>query len=135
MGLAIDGNVVHGIARGGQAFLPITKNKDGSVVIDGHTYNDSLIGKRASGISSSTQYYLTGASDGWYFHESDNSVGLPDSGIIAEEFKADQWHVVAIKGNEAGGLLTTLGPGTDEGSGPNGNKNVAWFTVDSLKIS
>ena len=123
MGLAIDGNVVHGIAKSGQAFLPITKN------------NDSLIGKRASGLSNSTQYYLTGASDGWYFNASDNSVGLPDSGIIAEEFKAAQWHVVAIKGNEAGGLLTTLGPGTDEGSGPNGNKNVAWFTVDSLKIS
>ena len=63
MGLAIDGNVVHGIAKGGQAFLPITKNKDGSVVIDGHTYNDSLIGKRASGLSNSTQYYLTGAWD------------------------------------------------------------------------
>lgn len=135
MGLAIDGNVVHGIARGGQAFLPITKNADGSVVIDGHTYNDSLIGKRASGLSNSTQYYLIGASDGWLFHASDNSVGLPDSGIIAEEFKTDLWHVVAIKGDEAGGLLTTLGPGQDEGSGPNGNKNVAWFAVDSLKIS
>lgn len=135
MGLAIDGNVVHGIARGGQAFLPITKNKDGSVVIDGHTYNDSLIGKRASGLSNSTQYYLTAAYDGWYFHASDNSVGLPDSGIIAEEFKAGQWHVVAIKSDEAGGLLTTLGLGTDEGSGSYGNKNVAWFAVDSLKIS
>lgn len=135
MGLAIDGNVVNGIARGGQAFLPITKNTDGSVAIDGHTYNDSLVGKRASGLSNSTQYYLTGASDGYFFHESDNSVGLPDSGIIAEEFKAAQWHVVAIKSDEAGGLLTTLGPGVDEGSGSNGNKNVAWFDVDSLKIS
>lgn len=39
MGLAIDGNVVHGIARGGQAFLPITKNSNDSITVAGKTYN------------------------------------------------------------------------------------------------
>lgn len=40
MGLAIDGNVVHGIAKGGQAFLPITKNEDGSITYNGQKYFD-----------------------------------------------------------------------------------------------
>lgn len=41
MGLAIDGNVVHGIARGGQAFLPIDKsNEDGSITYNGQKYID-----------------------------------------------------------------------------------------------
>ncbi|NRO47692.1 hypothetical protein IMAU30132_00042 [Lactobacillus helveticus] len=39
MGLAIDGNEVHGIARGGQAFVSLeSANKDGSINIDGKNY-------------------------------------------------------------------------------------------------
>ncbi|MDH5099744.1 hypothetical protein OQI87_00960 [Lactobacillus kefiranofaciens] len=40
MGLAIDGNEVHGIAKGGQAFISLgnTNNKDGSLNIDGQNY-------------------------------------------------------------------------------------------------
>lgn len=40
MGLAIDSNVVHGIARGGQAFVSLgdTNEKDGSINIDGQDY-------------------------------------------------------------------------------------------------
>lgn len=37
MGLAIDGNVVHGIARGGQAFQPVTIS-DGEITVGGKTY-------------------------------------------------------------------------------------------------
>lgn len=41
MGLAIDGNEVHGIAKGGQAFLPIDKNnEDGSITYNGQKYID-----------------------------------------------------------------------------------------------
>ncbi len=39
MGLAIDGNEVHGIARGGQAFISLgNTNGDGSLSIDGQDY-------------------------------------------------------------------------------------------------
>lgn len=39
MGLAIDGNEVHGIAKGGQAFLSIgNTNTDGSINIGGQNY-------------------------------------------------------------------------------------------------
>lgn len=40
MGLAIDGNEVHGIARGGQAFVSLgnTNNADGSINIGGQDY-------------------------------------------------------------------------------------------------
>lgn len=39
MGLAIDGNEVHGIARGGQAFISLgNTNGDGSLNIDGQDY-------------------------------------------------------------------------------------------------
>lgn len=39
MGLAIDGNAVHGIAHGGQSFFPITKNSNDSITVAGKTYN------------------------------------------------------------------------------------------------
>lgn len=39
MGLAIDGNVVHGIAKGGQAFVSLENtNADGSINIGGQDY-------------------------------------------------------------------------------------------------
>lgn len=38
MGLAIDSNVVHGIARGGQAFLAMQANEDGSININGNVF-------------------------------------------------------------------------------------------------
>lgn len=40
-GLAINGNVVHGFAVGGQAFLPVTTNKDGSLNVNGKKYEES----------------------------------------------------------------------------------------------
>lgn len=39
MGLAIDGNAVHGIAHGGQSFFPITKNSNDSITVAGKNYN------------------------------------------------------------------------------------------------
>lgn len=38
MGLAINGNVVHGIARGGQAFLPIDTQNSDSITYNGQKY-------------------------------------------------------------------------------------------------
>lgn len=38
MGLAIDGNVVHGIARGGQAFLAMQANNDCTININGNVF-------------------------------------------------------------------------------------------------
>lgn len=38
MGLAIDGNVVHGIARGGQAFVAMQANNDGTININGNVF-------------------------------------------------------------------------------------------------
>lgn len=130
MALMANGKEVTALALGGTEFYPMNENADGSVTINGHTY-DGLIGRGASGLSSSTQYCLTPASDGWYFNQSTNSVSQPDFGIIAAEVKTGEWHVVAIS-DGSGGLLTTLGTGVDVGYN---NKNVAWFSVDSLKIS
>ncbi len=47
MGLAIDGNVVHGIARGGQAFLAMQANNDGTINLGGNLYakQDPIVGK------------------------------------------------------------------------------------------
>ena len=40
MGLAIDGNVVHGLAVSGQPFFPITRNNDGSIDFEGQNYSE-----------------------------------------------------------------------------------------------
>ena len=47
MGLAIDGNEVHGIARGGQAFLAMQANNDGTINLGGNLYakQDPIVGK------------------------------------------------------------------------------------------
>lgn len=46
MGLAIDGNVVNGIARGGQAFVPVEQlpqiSSDGSITYNGKQYDPKL---------------------------------------------------------------------------------------------
>lgn len=38
MGLAIDGNVVHGLAVSGQSFQPLVTNEDGSLNVNGKKY-------------------------------------------------------------------------------------------------
>lgn len=82
MGLAIDGNEVHGIAKGGQAFLPIDKNnEDGSINIDGRKYVTMPVsftipegthvsdGEHASGFTLSTDCNVTcvGTSNKFYY--------------------------------------------------------------------
>ena len=49
MGLAIDGNEVHGIAKGGQPFLAMQANKDGSINFGGSLYakQDPMVGKKS----------------------------------------------------------------------------------------
>lgn len=46
MGLAIDGNIVKGIARGGQAFVPVEQlpqiSSDGSITYNGKQYDTKL---------------------------------------------------------------------------------------------
>ena len=130
MTLMTNGKKVSALALGGTEFYSMTENADGSVIINGHTY-DGLIGRGASGLSSSTQYYLEPAPYSWTFEHSTNSVIPSDFGIIAAEVKAGKWHVVAIS-DGSGGLLTNSGPTNDDYSN---DKYVAWFSVNSLKIS
>lgn len=62
MGLAIDGNVVHGIARGGQAFLTMQTNKDGSINLGGNLYakQDPIVGKDIIVDNGATVHYMNG---------------------------------------------------------------------------
>lgn len=64
MGLVIDGNVVHGIARGGQAFLTMQANKDGSINLGGNLYTkqDPIVGKKIYITEGATIHYLSGLS-------------------------------------------------------------------------
>lgn len=61
MGLVIDGNVVHGIARGGQAFLTMQANKDGSINLGGNLYTkqDPIVGKKIYVTEGATIHYLS----------------------------------------------------------------------------
>ena len=61
MGLAIDGNEVHGIARGGQAFVSLgnTNSKDGSINIGGQYY----FSKNKMKIKDTGEFYITWLSD------------------------------------------------------------------------
>ena len=62
MGLAIDGNEVHGIAKGGQPFLAMQTNKDGSINFGGSLYakQDPIVGKDIFVNYGATVHYLDG---------------------------------------------------------------------------
>lgn len=62
MGLAIDGNEVHGIAKGGQPFLAMQANKDGSINFGGSLYakQDPIVGKDIFINYGATVHYLDG---------------------------------------------------------------------------
>lgn len=64
MGLAIDGNVVHGIARGGQPFLAMQANKDGSINLGDNLYakQDPIVGKKIYVNEDARVQYLSGDS-------------------------------------------------------------------------
>ena len=64
MGLAIDGNEVHGIAKGGQPFLAMQANKDGSINFGGSLYakQDPMVGKKFYINEGATIKYLSGLS-------------------------------------------------------------------------
>lgn len=64
MGLAIDGNEVHGIAKGGQPFLAMQTNKDGSINFGGSLYakQDPMVGKKFYINAGATIQYLSGFS-------------------------------------------------------------------------
>lgn len=61
MGLAIDGNEVHGIAKGGQPFLAMQTNKDGSINFGGSLYakQDPMVGKKFYINAGATIKYLS----------------------------------------------------------------------------
>ena len=56
MGLAIDGNIVHGIARGGEAFVGLgnANNTDGSLSIGGQDY----LSKNSMGIKDTGEFSI-----------------------------------------------------------------------------
>lgn len=62
MGLAIDGNVVHGIAKGGQPFLAMQANNDGTINLGGNLYakQDPIVGKDIFVNYGATVHYLNG---------------------------------------------------------------------------
>lgn len=64
MGLVIDGNVVHGIAKGGQPFLAMQANKDGSINFGGSLYakQDPMVGKKIYVNAGARVQYLSGFS-------------------------------------------------------------------------
>ena len=64
MGLAIDGNVVHGIAKGGQPFLAMQANNDGTINLGGNLYakQDPMVGKKIYINAGATIKYLSGFS-------------------------------------------------------------------------
>ena len=62
MGLAIDGNEVHGIAKGGQPFLAMQANNDGTINLGGNLYakQDPIVGKDIFVNYGATVHYLNG---------------------------------------------------------------------------
>lgn len=62
MGLVIDGNVVHGIAKSGQPFLAMQENNDGTINLGGNLYakQDPIVGKDIFVNSGATIQYLNG---------------------------------------------------------------------------
>lgn len=62
MGLAIDGNVVQGIAKGGQPFLAMQANNDGTINLGGNLYakQDPIVGKDIFVNYGATVHYLDG---------------------------------------------------------------------------
>ncbi len=62
MGLVIDGNEVNGIAKGGQPFLAMQANKDGTINVGGNLYakQDPIVGKDIFVNYDATAHYLNG---------------------------------------------------------------------------
>lgn len=106
MGLAIDGNVVHGIAVAGNAFTPASKK--------------SLIGKKVSGLihaTARTVVYTNGAFDfSNLFYSSSKDTGT----IVAEWNFQYPSPLVAVK--------------YDSGYIANDGNNICWFDVKDLTV-
>ena len=82
MGLAIDGNVDHGIAKGGQAFLAMQANKDGSINFGGSLYakQDPMVGKKIYINAGATIKYLSGFSISAETEQSDTVLAVLKDG-------------------------------------------------------
>ena len=112
MGLAIDGNEVHGIAAAGNAFTPASK--------------ESLIGKKVSGLlnASAAVFSYTSATFTWMetlYQGRSGVAGYGDTGTIIAEFNYQPFPpYVAVK--------------CDSGNIASDSSNVCWFDLKDLTI-
>ena len=112
MGLAIDGNVVHGIAIAGNAFTPASK--------------ESLIGKKVSGLihADAAIPSYTSTTFTWsetIYQGSSGVAGYGDTGTIIAEFNYQPFSPrVAVK--------------CDSGNLASDSSNVCWFSLGDLTV-
>ncbi len=112
MGLAIDGNVVHGIAIAGNAFAPASK--------------ESLIGKKVSGLLNAQATVLSYTSTSFTWMETiyqgrSGVAGYGDTGTIIAEFNYQPFSPhVAVK--------------CDSGNIASDSSNICWFSLEDLTV-
>lgn len=112
MGLAIDGNEVHGIAAAGNAFTPASK--------------ENLIGKKVSGLIHAGAAILSYTSTAFTWLEtiyrgSSGVAGYGDTGTIIAEFNYQPFSpYVAVK--------------CDSGNIASDGINICWFSLGDLTV-
>lgn len=122
MGLAIDGNVVHGIAKGGQAFTPASK--------------ESLIGKTVTGIQSSPNDALV---DNCYeagtSYESNNDYSIL-SGSIDHNYASTGtiFGAMQYKGDTYVAINNASGHPLACDSARSGSTHLVWISIKELNI-
>ena len=121
MGLAIDGNVVHGIAKGGQAFVP--------------SGNQSLIGKKVTGIQINSDSLV----DNWYeagtSYESNNDYSIL-SGSIDYNYASTGtiFGAMQYKGETYVAVNNASGHPLACESARSGSTHLVWISIKELNI-
>lgn len=124
-GLAINGDVVHGLAMGGTPFIPKSSVKE------------SLIGKKVSGIKSVMSSYTDNYYNGEYKYDGDDyswdtcdaNVNDSDTGIISGETNINGKIYVSI--NNENGKPMLFGYGL---LGDSPTWHIVWFDLSQLTI-
>ena len=140
MGLAINGDVVHGLAVGGQSFQPVTRNSDGSITFEGQNYAKgasdgyipSLLGKKVSIPHYATVYYYDADIED-YDSENTSHAGHP----IIDTFYRSSNSISSMTGNAF--VLEIIGEKVIDGSlyvafaGEEDGKDISWTLYDDIK--
>lgn len=116
-GLAIDGNIVHGLAIKGQAFIPKS------------SVEESSIGKTVSGLTrlnGTSAYFPYKFSDGIDWHYTSFSTDCDTGTVIGEaKLKSTSIPYVAIR-LDSGDIAT--------GSDVSGNTTMLWFDTRNITV-